>query len=78
MQKSTEIIEQGLREFIEETKIGNMDLIRRSEVFEVLEALIKNLKAHTQRRLTNKMQPNPDAHVAELFRRYTYLIRRIK
>jgi hypothetical protein len=75
---SIEKIEEGIRELIEETKVGNEDLTRRSKVFLALDALIFNLKGHTQRRLTGKLQPNPDAQVEELFRRYNFLLGRIQ
>jgi hypothetical protein len=75
---STDMIEQGIRELIEETKVGNEDLTRRSKVFLALDALIFNLKGHTTRRLTGKFQPDPDGHVEELFRRYNFLLGRIK
>ena len=76
--QSTDKIEEGLRELIEETKTGNEDLTRRSKVFLALEGLIQNLKGHTMRRLTSKFQPDPDGQVEELFYRYNFLLGRFK
>ena len=75
--QNVEQIESGLRGLIDETKVGNEALIKRSKVFFALEGLIVNLKAHTQRRLTGKFQPDPDAKLEELFRRYNGLLGRI-
>ena len=76
--KSVEMIEAGLRSLMDQTQAGNENLIKRSRVFLALEALLLNLKGHTTRRLTGKLQPNPDAHIDEFFRRFNVLITRTK
>ena len=75
---SVEMIEAGLRSLMDQTQAGNENLIKRSRIFLGLEALIHNLKGQTQRRLTGKLQPDPDTHVDELFRRFNVIIGRIK
>ena len=70
MKKSIKKIEQGIYDLIQDTKIGNDNLIARSKVLNLTEALIKNLRLHTQRRLTSKLQVDQSGKVDELFKRF--------
>ena len=71
MKKAIAKIEQGLFDLINDTKGSNEELIARSKVLNLTEALITNLKLHTQRRLTSKLNPNQGAKVDELFKRFS-------
>jgi hypothetical protein len=79
MKKAIAKIEQGLFDLIKDTQDGgNEQLIARSKVLNLTEALITNLKLHTQRRLTSKLNPNQGAKVEELFKRFSTAIGAIK
>jgi hypothetical protein len=79
MKKAIAKIEQGLFDLIKDTQDGGNELlINRSKVLNLTEALITNLKLHTQRRLTSKLNPNQGAKVDELFERFSTAIGAIK
>jgi hypothetical protein len=79
VKKSIDKINQGLFDLIIETKDGgNEALIARSKAINNIQALLKNLQLHTQRRLTSKLQPDPDGQISNLFARFTEAMEAIK
>ena len=78
MQESIKKIETGLKDLIEETKLGNEGLIVRSKVLNNLQGLIKNIQLHSQRRLTAKFQTDPAGKVEDLFARFETAMGAIK
>ena len=70
MRKSTKKIEQGLYDLIQETKASNESLISRALFLDKLQTLIKTLLLHTRRRLSNKLNSNPQTTVDRAFKKF--------
>jgi|APSaa5957512622_1039677.scaffolds.fasta_scaffold53193_3 hypothetical protein len=64
---SIDRVENGLFDLVTDTKESEESLIQRSKVLEATSVLIKNLQLHSQRRLTGKLNADPDATVDKLF-----------
>ena len=64
---SIDRVENGLFDLVNDTKESQENLIQRSKVLEATSVLIKNLQLHSQRRLTGKLNADPDATVDKLF-----------
>jgi hypothetical protein len=60
-------ISQGLFNMVFETKVDNAGLIKRAKVLDATAVLTKSLQLHTQRRLSGKLNADPDATVDKLF-----------
>ena len=76
--KSIKIIEEGLTELVSETRAGNESLIRRAKVLDAVGVMSKSLQLHTQRRLTGKLNADPNATVRKIFRKFNETVEVIK
>jgi hypothetical protein len=71
MKKSIDKIEQGLFDLIKDTQDGgNEQLIKRAHALKKLQTLVKTVLLATQRRLTNKLNANPQAVLDGAFTKF--------
>jgi len=76
MNKSIDKIEQGLFDLIKDTQDGgNEQLIKRAHVLKKLQSLVQTVLLATQRRLTNKLNANPQAVLDGAFTKFNDEIR---
>lgn len=70
MKNATKKIEQGLHDLIQDTKIGNENLIKRATILNKLKALINTVLLSTRRRLSNKANAKPQATLDKAFEKF--------
>jgi hypothetical protein len=75
---SIDRIQQGFFDLIIETKTSNETLIQRAKILDAVAILIKDIKLHTRRRLSNKLSANPDKTVNKIFDKFREAVEVIK
>ena len=76
--KCIDKIQQGLFDLVQDTKHSKEALIKRAAVLNITEALIKNLKLTTQRRLTGKLQADQAGQIDKIFQKFSTALEGIR
>ena len=71
-------ISQGLFDMILETKATDEDLIKRAKILDAVAILIKDIQLHTTRRLTGKLNADPDGTTNKMFAKFKEAVEVIK
>ena len=74
----TDKINQGFFDMVRETKTSNETLIQRAKILEAVASLTKALQLQTQRRLSNKLNADPDKTINKIFDTFRRAVEVIK